>query len=66
MCAALHFLTHPHLSTSKDASLLCEQPWLAALGDAEDITHRKHNVALLWRLSISSWVCSISEGGKNS
>ena len=64
--SVLHFLTHPHLNPGACASLLCEQPWPAASGGIEDVTHSKQNVALSRRLRVSSWVCDISEGGKNS
>ena len=64
--SALHFLTHLHLSPGTGASLLCEQPWPAASGGVEDVTHSKQNVTLSRRLRVSNWVCGISEGGKNS
>lgn len=46
--------------------LFWDQPCLAVLGGAEDITHSKHKVVLSWRTRISSWVYSISESGKSS
>ena len=64
--SVLHFLTHPHLNPGACASFLSEQPWPAASAGIEDVTHSKQNVALSWRLRVSSWVCDISEGGKNS
>lgn len=65
--SVLHFVTHPHLNSwHMCLSLLCEQPWPAASGGVEDVTHSKQNVALSRRLRVSSWVCDISEGGKNS
>ena len=57
--SVLHFLTHPHLNPGTCASLLCEQPWPAASGGVEDVTHSKQNVALSRRLRVSSWVCDI-------
>lgn len=64
--SALHFLTQPPFSPRKDALLLCAQSWPAASGGVEDVTHGKYNVVLSQRLRVSSWVCSIPEGGRNS
>lgn len=64
--SALHFLTHPPFSPRKDASLLCAQSWPAASGGVEDVTHGKYDMALSQRLRVSTWVCSIPEGGRNS